>query len=53
MMFEIKVNSFPNDKFWEQTKLKADDKSNVASMMIFIFERVENIAGKGEKVSGG
>ena len=32
------------------TKLKAfvDDKINVAQMMIPVFDRVENIVGKGE-----
>ena len=32
------------------TKLKAfaDDKINVAQMMISVFDRIENIVGKGE-----
>ena len=32
------------------TKLKAfaDDKTNVAQMMISLFDKVENIVGKGE-----
>ena len=32
------------------TKLKAfaDDKINVAQMMISVFDRIENIMGKGE-----
>ena len=40
----------PNDKILDVTKLKAfaDDNINVAQMMIFVFDRVENIVGKGE-----
>ena len=40
----------PNDKFFDQTKLKAfaDDKDNVAQMIIFVFDGIENIVGKGE-----
>ena len=47
MMF----NSLPNDKIVDVTKLKAfaDDKINVAQMMIYVFDRVENIEQKGEK----
>ena len=39
-----------NDKFLDVTKLKAfaDDRVNVAEMMISVFDRVENIVGKGE-----
>ena len=45
-----KVNPFPHDKNLEQTKLKAfaDDKLNVTKMMISVFDREENIVGKGE-----
>ena len=41
--FEIYFNSLPNGKIWDMTRLKAfaDDKIN-------IFDRVENIVGKGE-----
>ena len=44
------INSFPHDKILDQTKLKAfsDDKSNVTKMIISVFDRVENIVGKGE-----
>ena len=44
------LNSLPNDKILDVTKLKAsaDDKLNVAQMMIFLFDRVENTGGKGE-----
>ena len=44
------VNPFPNDKILDQTKLKAfaDDKLNVTKMIISVFDRVENIVGKGE-----
>ena len=39
-----------NDKILDMTKLKAfaDDKLNIAEMMISIFDRVENTEGKGE-----
>ena len=42
-------NSLAN-KNLDQSKLKAfaDDKLNVAYMLIFVFVRVENIVGKGE-----
>ena len=41
---------FPHDKILDQTSLKAfaDDKLNVTKMMISVFDRVENIVGKGE-----
>ena len=44
------VNSLPKDKILDETKLKAfaDDKINVAWMMISVFDRVENFVGKGE-----
>ena len=37
-------------KKWASTKLKvfADDKSDVTKMMISVYDRVENIVGKGE-----
>ena len=43
-------NSFPNNKILDWFKLKAlaDDNSYVAQMMISVFDRVENIVGKGE-----
>ena len=47
----IYVNSLPNNKILDLTKLKAyaDDKINLAQMMISVFDdRVENIVGKGE-----
>ena len=39
-----------DDKSLDQTKLKAfaDDKLNVTKMIISVFDRVENIVGKGE-----
>ena len=45
-----KGNPFPHDKILDQTRLKAfaDDKLNVTKMIISVFERVENIVGKGE-----
>ena len=44
------VDSFPNDKFLDLTKLKAcaDDSSNIAKMVIVVSDRIENIEGKGE-----
>ena len=46
----IWLNSLPNDKILDETKLKAfaDDKINVAQMMVFVFDRVENIVENGE-----
>ena len=43
-------NSLPNNKILNQCKLKAftDDKLNVTKMKISVFDRVENIVGKGE-----
>ena len=45
--------SLPNDKILDQTKLKAfaDDTFNVAQMLTFVFDRIDNIVGKGEKAS--
>ena len=42
--------SLPDNKFWATTKLKAfeDNKFIFAKMLITLFDRVENIAGKGE-----
>ena len=39
-----------NDNILNRTKFKAfaDDKLNVAKIMISVFDRVENIVGKGE-----
>ena len=44
------LDPFSQDKILDQTKLKAfaDDKSNVTKMIISVFDRVENIVGKGE-----
>ena len=44
------VNPFPNDRILDMTKLKAfaDDKLNVAKMMMYLFNRVENTVGKRE-----
>ena len=43
-------NSLPNDKILDMTNLKvfADKRINEAQMMIAVFDRVENIVGKGE-----
>ena len=44
------INSLPNNNFLDWTKFKAfaDDKLNVAKIVIYFFDRVENIMGKGE-----
>ena len=44
------VNPLLNYKILDLTELKvmADGKINVAKMMISLFDRVENTAGKGE-----
>ena len=44
------VNSNPNNKILDEVKLNAfaDDKIIVAQMKISVFDRVENIVGKGE-----
>ena len=50
-MFYAKLfNPFPNNNFLSWTKLKAfaDDKLNAGKIKISVFERVENMAGKGE-----
>ena len=49
MMFESRFNSLP-DNFQNRTKLKAfaDDKSNAGTLKISVFNKVENIVGKGE-----
>ena len=42
------VNPFQHDKILNQAKLKAfaDDNLNVTKMVIYVFDRVENIMGK-------
>ena len=44
------INPFPQYKILDQTNLEAfaDDKLNVTKMLISVFDRVENIVGKGE-----
>ena len=48
--FKDSFNLFTHNKILDQTKLKAfaDDKLNVTKMIVSVFERVENIVGKGE-----
>ena len=43
-------NSLPSDKILDMPNLKvfADKRINEAQMMIAVFDRVENIVGKGE-----
>ena len=47
------VYSLPNDKILDVKKLKAiaDDKFNVGKIVISLFDRVENIVGKGENAA--
>ena len=46
------INSWPNDKFLDRTKLRAfaDDKLSIAVMMISLLYKAENAMGKGENV---
>ena len=42
-------NSLQNDVLdWHKFKAFADDKLNVAKIMNSVFDRIENIVGKGE-----
>ena len=45
-----RLNLFTRGTILDQTKLKvfADDKLNVTKVTISVFDRVENIVGKGE-----
>ena len=44
------IKSLPNDNSFDWIKFKpfADNKLNVAKSVISVFDRVENIVGKGE-----
>ena len=44
------INPLRNDKILDVTKLKAyaDDKLNIARMMVSLLHKVENTVGKGE-----
>ena len=48
--YRHQLNPFPHGKILDQTKWKAlaDDKLNVTKMIISVFDRIENIVGKGE-----
>ena len=45
-----RIKLLPNDKILALSKLKAfaDDKFNVAQIVILLLDRIEDIAGKGE-----
>ena len=47
-----RINSLPKDKILDWSKLKAfaGDNLYIAQMMIYAFDREENIVGKGEKL---
>ena len=44
------LNSLPNDDIFDLTKFKAfaDNKQNIAKIIVSVFDRTENIVGKGE-----
>ena len=48
--FLYPMNSLPNDKIlnWSKLKAFADDKIKVFNMIIFVFDRVENNVENGE-----
>ena len=50
MPCEMGLNPLPNDNFLDLTKSEAfaDDKLNAGKSKISVFERVENLVGKGE-----
>ena len=47
---KLSFSSLTNDKIldWSKSEALADDKIKVAKLMIFVFDRIENIVGKGE-----
>ena len=49
----MRLNSLPNNKILDWSKLKAfaDNKIKILKIMIIVFDRVENIVGKGENAS--
>ena len=49
---KLHLNSLPNDKISDLTKLKAfaEDRIDIAQVMISVFNRIENIVEKGENV---
>ena len=42
------LNSLPNDKIIDKLKAFVDSKMKLSKTMIFVSDRVENIAGKGD-----
>ena len=52
-MVLVRINPLPNDKVLDWFKLKAfaDDNVEFAKVVIFVFDRVENIVGKRENAS--
>ena len=49
-VLENVINPFPHNKILDQTEWKAfaEDKLNVTKMIISVFDRGENMVGKGE-----
>ena len=43
-----KFNSFPNDHKVDWSKAFTDNNLNVSKVMKFVFDKVENIVGKGK-----
>ena len=50
MFGEKELNPLPNDRIlnWPKFKAFGDNKMKLAMMIIFVFDRIENILGKGE-----
>ena len=50
LSFGKELTLSPKDKILDLTKLRAfaDDKSNIAKMMMSLFDRIENTVEKGE-----
>ena len=50
LLVKYDLNSLPNDKISDKSKLKAiaDDKLKVIKMAKFVLDKVENIVGKEE-----
>ena len=51
IIISASFNSLPSDKILDQSKLKgfSEDEKRVTEKLKFVWERVENIVGKGEK----
>ena len=47
---KLYINSLPHSKVLDLIKFKAfaDDKTNLTKMIVSVFDKLENIVGKGE-----